>query len=61
MFENEPNEYIYLTINRDKWNIPANELEDVWKEYYIWRGKHINETMSMAPAIAGSAMAERSN
>ena len=41
MYENEPNEFLYLTMNRETWDIPVSLLEQVWAEYHAWRNKYV--------------------
>ncbi len=41
MYENEPNEYIFLTMNRSEFGIPSSALESVWAEYHAWYNKKI--------------------
>jgi len=58
MYEAEPNEYLFLMMNRSKYSVTADKLDEVWGEYRIWRRGLEQEEQEAAKELAGEVQPE---
>ncbi len=58
MYEAEPNEYLFLMMNRSQFSIPADKLDAVWGEYREWRNRFEQEQAEAAEEFAAETEPE---